>query len=291
MYERLIPEVISTFADAGEDERCFLTRLRAADIQLRSQYARSGLVSSTFYGQPLLRAAYLMRYLGHYALQLGDLLKALEGTAAGTVLAGPSLQLAALCGGPVPEAIALATLHQQAGGREFRAAVLDRHAEAWADCWPITARIIADYPGHPHALISGISVNVFNAELGPAERQVLATAQVFTCMNCLNELVGAGAGALSSGLGKRLNALAPGTLVLASDQATYPDCARGLRMLRYLLEQAGAHILLADLDPAHPHEAENRFELPERIAWIYSSANENRFRIKVKQLRLAALIR
>ena len=33
MYERLIPEVISTFADAGEDERCFLTRLRTADIQ------------------------------------------------------------------------------------------------------------------------------------------------------------------------------------------------------------------------------------------------------------------
>jgi hypothetical protein len=61
-------------------------------------------------------------------------------------------------------------------------------------------------------------------------------------------------------------------------------------MLLDLLMERQATILLAELDPRQPHEMENRFELPARISWIYSGENENRFRIFVKQLRLAAIL-
>jgi hypothetical protein len=291
MYERLIPAVIETFAAPGESERAFLTRLRDADIRLRRNYATSGPVAAEPYAEPILRAAYLFRYLGHYALQLGDLLLDLEGTAAGSILARDSLRLAALCGGPCPEAIALASLHQQAGGQQLQDTVLDLHAQAWADCWPITSQIIAAYPGHPRIEIDGLTCNLFSPMPRLAVQRLLGGAQVLTCMNCLNELVGINSAVLKGSLRRYLSHLSPGTLVLATDQAVYPDCARGMSMLHDLLNEAGAEFLLAELDPSQPHEAENRFELPERIAWIYSQANQNRFRIYVKQLRLAALIR
>lgn len=291
MYERLIPAVIETFAAPGESEHAFLTRLRDADIRLRRNYATSGPVAAEPYAEPILRAAYLFRYLGHYALQLGDLLGDLEGTAAGSILATNPLKLAALCGGPCPEAIALASLHQQAGGQHLQATVLDLHAQSWADCWPITSQIIANYPEHPCVEIDGITCNLFGRTARPDVQRLLGSAQVFTCMNCLNELVGINSAGLQRGLRRYLSYLSPGTLVLATDQAGYPDCAKGMSMLHDLLNAAGAEFLLAELNPSQPHEAENRFKLPERIAWIYSQANQNRFRIYVKQLRLAALIR
>ena len=290
MYQRLIPAVIETFAAPGESELAFLTRLRDADIRLRRNYATSGAVAAEPYSEPILRAAYLFRYLGHYALQLGDLLRDLEGTAAGSILVTDPLNVAALCGGPCPEAIALASLHQQAGGQRLQATVLDLHAQAWTDCWPITSQIIADYPGHPRIEIDGITCNLFSLMPRLAVQRLLGGAQVLTCMNCLNELVGINSAGLKRSLQRYLSHLSPGTLVLATDQAGYPDCARGMSMLHDLLNEAGAEFLLAEIDPAEPHEAENRFELPERIAWIYSQANRNRFRIYVKQLRLAALL-
>ena len=291
MFECLIPEVINTFADNDESEHAFLMRLQAADIRLRKNYATNGAVDSGPYAEPILRAAYLFRYLGHYALQLGDLLQDLQDTAARDVLAKPTLNLAALCGGPCPEAITLATLHQQAGGRAFNATVLDLHARAWSDCWPITERIIADYSGHPHAVVRGISNNIFGILIPRRERDALTDANVFTCMNCLNELVGVNTTGLRRGLKQRLALLSPGTLVLASDQANYPDCASGLQILHQLLEGIGADVLLADLDPSNPHRAENRFELPDRIGWLYTKDNANLFRIHVRQLRLAAILR
>jgi hypothetical protein len=109
-------------------------------------------------------------------------------------------------------------------------------------------------------------------------------------MNCLNELVGLDAEGLRRGLALRLDALSPGTLVLASDLAGYGDCARGLRMLHELLQERGATTLQAQLDSNSPHVSQNRYDIPERIAWIYSGENKNRFRIFVRQLRLAALI-
>lgn len=290
MYEQLIPAVIDTFSLPGELERDFLLRLRAADIRLRRNYATSAAVSSEPYAEPILRAAYLLRHLGHYSLQLGDLLKDLEGSAAEPVLALPELRLAALCGGSCPEAIALAALHSQAGGRRLQVDVLDRHAEAWSDCWPITTGIIRHYPGHPEVRIEGVSTDLLTSSLSPQEHRRLQVAQVFTSMNCLNELVGVDAQGLQRGLAIRLDALSPGTLVLASDLAGYSDCARGLKMLLDLLTERGAVVLLAEVDPSRPHEMENRFDIPERISWIYSGRNENRFRIWVKQLRLAAIM-
>lgn len=290
MYEQLIPLVINSFSLPGETERDFLLRLRSADIRLRRLYATSSAVSSEPYAEPILRAAYLFRYLGHYTLQLGDLLRDLEGSAAEPVLARPELRLAALCGGPCPEAIALAALHSQAGGRRMHVDVLDRHAEAWSDCWPITTAIIRHYPCHPEAQITGLDTQLLKPVLSPEEQRRLQKAQVFTSMNCLNELVSLDAQGLQRGLAMRLDTLLPGTLVLASDLAGYSDCARGLRMLLDLLRKRQARILLAELDPRQPHVMENRFELPARISWIYSGENENRFRIFVKQLRLAAVL-
>jgi hypothetical protein len=291
MYERLIPAVIETFAAPGESERDFLIRLRDADIRLRRNYATSGPVTAEAYAEPILRAAYLFRYLGHYALQLGDLLRDLEGTAACTILAADCLKLAAFCGGPCPEAIALASLHQQAGGQLLQATVLDLHAQAWADCWPITSQIIAHYPEHPRTEIDGITCNLFSLMARPGVQRLLGSVQVITCMNCLNELVGINSAGLKRSLQRYLSHLSPCTLVLATDQAGYPDCARGMSMLHDLLNESAAEFLLVEIDPAQPHQAENRFDVPERIAWIYSQANQNRFRIHVKQLRLAALIR
>lgn len=290
MYEQLIPLVINTFSMPGEKERDFLLRLRSADIRLRRIYATSAAVSSEPYAEPILRAAYLLRYLGHYTLQLGDLLTDLEGSAAEPVLARPDLRLTALCGGPCPEAIALGALHSQAGGRSLRVDVLDRHAAAWSDCWPITATIIRHYLRHPEVRIEGIATELFNPSLYLEEDDLLRKAHVFTSMNCLNELVGVDARGLQRSLAMRLDALQPGTLVLASDLAGYSDCARGLQMLLDLLMRRQATILLAELDPKLPHAMENRFELPARIAWIYSGEHENRFRIFVKQLRLAAIL-
>jgi len=290
MYERLIPEVIASFATPGESERAFLTRVREADIQLRKHYATRGVVATKPYTAPIFRAAYLLRYLGHYSLQLGDVLNDLEGTEAEPLLAQPDLHLAALCGGPCPEVIALAVLHQQAQGRQLHAHVLDLHANDWADCWPIAAGIAQDYPAHPQVSISGLAIDLFQPSLSPREKQVLAGAQVFTCMNCLNELMGVDAASLRRGLELRLTALTSGSLVIASDLASYPNCARGLQMLARMLEQQGATFLLADLDPGQPHEVRNAFALPRRIAWMYGPEGENNFRINVKQLRLAALI-
>jgi hypothetical protein len=290
MYEQLIPLVINNFSLPGESERDFLLRLRAADIRLRRIYATSAAVPSEPYAEPILRAAYMLRYLGHYTLQLGDLLKDLEGSAAEPVLALSEVRVAALCGGPCPEAIALGALHSQAGGRRLRVDVLDRHAEAWSDCWPITTTIIRHYLRHPEAQIEGLATQLLQPSVPTQEEHRLRKAHVFTSMNCLNELVGVDAQALQRALAMRLDALSPGTLVLASDLAGYSDCAQGLQMLLDLLLERQATILLAELDPRQPHEMENRFELPARISWIYSGENENRFRIFVKQLRLAAIL-
>lgn len=290
MYEQLIPAVIETFSLPGETERDFLLRLRAADIRLRRNYATSAAVSCEPYAEPILRAAYLLRYLGHYTLQLGDLLRDLEGSAAEPVLALPELRLAALCGGSCPEAIALAALHRQAGGCHLQVDVLDRHAGAWSDCWPITTAIIRQYLGHPETRIEGLDTDLLKPLLPQEECRRLQMAQIFTSMNCLNELVGVDAHGLLRGLEMRLDALSPGTLVLASDLAAYGDCARGLRMLLDLLRERQATVLLAELDPGRAHEMANRFDTPKRIAWIYSSENKNNFRIHVKQLRLAAIL-
>lgn len=82
MYERLIPEVLRTFSAPGESERAFLERVQQADMALSGMYRTGRAVSADPYAQSITRAAYLLRYLGHYTLQLGDLLTDLEGTAA-----------------------------------------------------------------------------------------------------------------------------------------------------------------------------------------------------------------
>ncbi len=290
MYDTLIDSVIDTFARPGETEREFLERVQQADIRLRSNYATSSRVSDAIYADPVIRAAYLLRYLGHYTFQLADLLMALETTPVRALFARPQLRVVSLCGGPCPEAIALASLQDPQPGRRLDVHVLDRNAEDWADCWPIATAIADTYPGHAQLHITGSPVDVLSPQLSAAEGAALARADVFTAMNCLNELLGVGEAALRRGLAARLDALPFGAAVLASDLAGYAACERGLIALHQLLVERGARILLAELNRAEPHEAENRLTPPPRIAWMYGQANRNNFRIYVKQLHLAALL-
>ncbi|MDM7954093.1 MAG: hypothetical protein QUV07_12880 [Cyanobium sp. CZS 25K] len=291
MYDRLIPEVIRTFSAPGEIERTFLERVREADIRLTRGFRTNGPVPSDRYADPSLRAAYLLRYLGHYSLQLGDVLSALKDTRAEPVLAREELRLVALCGGPCPEAIALAALHQQAGGRRLEVDVLDRNAAHWADCWPISSAIAHAYPEHPEVRIRGLAIDLLQPGLSAAERERLGRVHVFTAMNCLNELIGLGAARVHAGLESRLAALPSGTLVLASDQANYTDCEKGLQLLHGLLLERRTVILLAELNKAGAHHACNGFDEPKRISWMYGPENRNRFRKHTYQIRLAALLR
>lgn len=289
MYDLLIPGVLEQFTPAATTESGFLEQVQQADIRLVKHFRTHGPVSPEIYTDPLIRVAYLLRHLGHYTLQMGDLLTALDGRPeVAAVLGRRRLRLAALCGGPCPEAIALACLHRQLGGVVMDVTVLDRNASHWDDCWPITGAIAGSYPEHPSVRITGVGTDLFSATMAAAERRALAGADVFTTMNCLNELVGLGIGRVRQGLRRRLALLRSGTLVLASDQAGYGDCTRGLTLLRQLLEEQGARILLDD--QGQVHAVENRLELPQGIAWMYGAANENRFRVKVKTLRLAAVL-
>lgn len=290
MYELLIPSVIERFSAPGQSERIFLERVQAADIRLARHFRTQGEpVSPEIYREPLIRAAYLLRHVGHYTLQLGDVLTALDGRPeAAAALNRPHLKLAALCGGAGPEAIALACLHKQLGGQALEATVLDLNASHWQDCWPISSSIAQSYNEHPNVTLKGIAIDLLSGPPIPAEQKVLAEAQVFTAMNCLNELVGLGIEKVRSALEQRLTALAPGTLVLASDLAGYGDCTRGLALLRQLLKERGAQVLLDD--QGQVHEVENRLDVHPRIAWMYGGANANRFRIWVRSLRLAAVL-
>lgn len=290
MYELLIPSVIKRFSAADQSERAFLEDVQAADVRLGKHFRTRGQpVSPAIYAEPLIRAAYLLRHLGHYSLQIGDVLMALDGEpAAAAVLARPHLKLAALCGGPAPEAVGLACLHRQFDGQQLEVTVLDLNARHWSDCWPISAAIALSYPQHPCVAINGHTIDLFSGPPDRAERTALDGSQVFTAMNCLNELVGLGLDRLSSALSQRLEALPSGALVLASDLAGYGDCTQGLNLLRQLLLERKAQIILDD--QGQVHVVSNRLGVPSRIAWMYSEANQNRFRIHVKQLRLAAVL-
>ncbi|MCT0212427.1 MULTISPECIES: hypothetical protein [unclassified Synechococcus] len=291
MYELLIPRVIGAFSKPQEPERVFLKRVQKADVRMRQNYKSQQTIGSAIYEDPSVRAAYLLGYLGHYSLQLGDVLTALDGQPeAAAVLCQPHLRVAALCGGPAPEAIALAALHSQLRGESLEVTVFDRNALHWQDCWPISQEVANHYPTHPQVRISGQSVDLVATPMGPKERAVLGRCQVLTAMNCLNELYGLGVEHLRRALAERLDVLPPGALVLASDQANYPDCERGLAVLHELLQERQAKVHLADLKRSEAHVVANRFGLPERISWMYGPENENNFRVWVRQLRLAACL-
>jgi len=289
MYDLLIPSVIERFSTPVQSERSFLEQVQTADLRLCRHFRSKQPISPVIYSDPLIRAAYLLRHLGHYTLQFGDVLNALDGhPEAAAALARPHLKLAALCGGAGPEAIALACLHKQLGGQVLEATVLDLNAAHWEDCWPISSSIAQRYNQHPSVTLQGLALDLLGGPPTPAEQKVLAEAQVFSAMNCLNELVGLGIERVRSGLDHRLALLAPGTLVLASDQALYRDCSKGLTLLRRLLLERGARVLLDD--QGEVHEVENRLGVDPRIAWMYGDANKNRFRIWVRSMRLAAVL-
>lgn len=296
MQNQLLDDVLVRIRQPGESESAVLLRLRQADARLTELYRSNAVQASAGYADPLIRAAYLLRYLPHYTLQLGDLLSSLEGwPELARVLSRPRLRHAALCGGPAPEAIALAVLHAQAGGRQLHTTVLDRQACAWSDCWPLSARVAQAFAAHPAVQIDGQSTNLSHG-LSPRERQLLGQCQLFTLMNALNELMQLGSERLQPTLDARLAALPAGAVVLCSDQANYLACQQGMALLQALLEQRGARILVQRISRRQAHEMSNRFDLSPRLQSLYGQSaidggpRTNAYRIHVHQLQLAAVL-
>lgn len=296
MLDHLLARISSAHRRPAETEQAFRSRLRQADIQLAAVYRSDDVSAGHAYAQPILRAAYLLRYLPHYVLQLGDILRCLEGEpAVAAAIARPELRHAALCGGPAPETIALAVLHQQAGGRWLHTTVLDQLAHSWSDCWPISAEVAMAFSHHPAVVVDGCSTDLAHA---PSSSEVasLGSSQVLTLMNGFNELMKLGQGPLSRALQARLEALPPGALVLASDQASYVRSEQGLALLLQLLQAQGARILLERTTAATAHEVENRFDRPDGLQAIYGQSAgpdgpiTNYYRIRNRQLQLAAVL-
>ena len=291
MYDLLIDLTIQNFSNPGESEEGFMKRMSLADPKLKSNYTRSN-VSCEPYSEGSSRAAYLLRYLGHYTLQLGGLLKALEGNQAVVdVITLPELNVACLCGGPCPEAIAISLLHSQAKGRRLRALCLDKQAKFWEDCWHISEKIATHYGSHPHVSIKGEGTDMLSYEQKEKERNFLKRANILTLMNCLNELIvnGKETGRLES-LYNRLKQLQPGALILLSDQSEYTGNQDSLRdFCNFLVQDLGAEIVVCD-EKIHWQNRFNSNQPPSRISSIYGHDN-NYFRIHQRNLQLAAIVK
>lgn len=296
MQSQLLDAVVARHRRPGESEAELLQRLRLADSQLTALYRRNDVEASSGYADPLVRAAYLLRYVPHYTLQLGDLLHALEGDpAVARLFCRPFLQHASLCGGPAPETIALSVLHAQGGGQQLQTTVLDRQAEQWSDCWSVTSSVALRHSRHPSVQIGGHTTNL--AQLCcPQERDLLSGCQMLTLMNALNELMLIGAERLYRQLENRLICLEPGALVLISDQANYVRCQQGMALLLQLLEAIGARILIARTGLDAAVSVSNRFELHPRLRMVYGQSGfdggpqTNLYRVKNHQLQLAAVL-
>ena len=299
MLDHLLDQLRVRHRGEAVTQRQLLRRLRQADSRLTALYRTADVSAGPAYGEAWIRSAYLLRYLPHYTLQIGDLLRDLEGDAqVAALFAQPQLNHAALCGGPAPEAIALAVLHQQAGGRRLHTLVLDQQAPHWSDCWPISASVARAFGDHPQLQISGLHADLSRPP-SPEELGRLAGSQVLTLMNALNELMQLGSFRLRRSLAARLRALPSGALVLISDQARYSRCAQGMALLQRLLINSGARIMISRTSAAQAHAAQNRFELTPRLQGLYGQAagadstaepQMLRFRIHNEQLQLAALM-
>ena len=296
MQNHLLDEVLARHRQPHESEAAVIQRLRRADSRLTALYRRRDVEAAAAYNDPLIRSAYLLRYLPHYTLQIGDLLRDLEGIPEVALILGQSeLRHVALCGGPAPEPIALALLHAQAGGQRLRTTVLDRMAEAWSDCWPISASTARAFSGHSAIEIDGAAANLADPP-EPRELELLADCQLLTLMNALNELMGRSSARLEQQLEARLAVLPPGALVLISDQARYDRCQEGMALLRSLLLQRGARLLIDRTSRNRIHVMGNRFRPSPRLRNLYGQSAgaggpaTRHYRIWNRQLQLAALL-
>jgi hypothetical protein len=296
MLEHLLDAVLDRHTAPGESEAEVLARIRRADSRLTDLYRRRDVMALDAYADPLIRAAYLLRYLPHYTLQIGDLLRALEGDAqVAAIFSQPRLQHMAFGGGPAPEAIALAVLHQQGGGTHLHTKVLDQRANQWSDCWPISCRLAMAYSEHPGVEISGLQGDLSRPPAA-TESALLAGARVLSLMNVLNELMAPGAAPLRTALAQRLGALPSGALVLISDQAFYERCVEGMQLVKDLLSELGARILISRTVPQEAVAWANRFELSPRLRQVYgqsagaSGPATRNYRIRIHSLQLAALM-
>lgn len=296
MQSQLLDQLLTRLRQPNETEAAVLARLRLADSRLTELYRRSDVEASAGYADPMVRAAYLLRYLPHYTLQLGDMLHHLEGSPdVARLFCMPRLRHASLCGGPAPEPIALAVLHAQGGGSELRSTVLDRQAEHWGDCWPVSCSLARQHSEHANVQIDGQTTNLAQV-CTLQERQLLAGCHLFTLMNALNELMLIGSDQLRRQLEMRMACLPQGALVLISDQANYKRCQQGMELLTGVLADMGARILISRTTAEDAHAVANRFQLDARLATIYNQSGgdggprTNAYRIHNHGLQLAAVM-
>lgn len=296
MLDLLLNAVLERHTQPGESEADVLARIRVADSRVTALYKAHDVMASAAYAEPIIRAAYQLRYQPHYVLQIGDLLHELQGCDdVGPIFSQPRLRHVALCGGPAPEPIALAVLHQQGGGRHLHSTVLDKGAHHWSDCWATSAQVAATFSGHPKVVIDGFATDLAQ-QPSSAERAVLGQAQVLTLMNAFNELMRLGRPNVEAGLAARLAALPRGALVLVSDQASYQRVVEGFALMQRLLASRGARFLVVRTSRQAEHVMENRFDMVPRLRRIYGQPEgaqgpaTNHYRIKNKQLQLAALL-
>lgn len=295
MLDALVDQVFQRHRCPGESDQALIARLRIADSRLPALYRNHTVDADHAYADSLIRAAYMLRYLPNYTLQLGDILKDLEGEpGVAATLMTPELRHVALCGGPAPEAIALAVLHQQAGGRHLQTTVLDKQVPHWADCWPATAAVAQAFSSHPAVAIRGEPLDLGSRTLqGEA---LLRTCHVLSLMNAFNELIRLGEPTLRRALRVRLSALPAGCLVLASDQANYPACESGMALLAEELQRIGARLLISRISKARAREIRNEFSMVPRLRSLYGQPGgpegpkTNHYRINMATLQLAALL-
>jgi hypothetical protein len=296
MLDHLLDAVLDRHTAPGESEAQVLARIRLADSQLTGFYSATDVTASAAYADPLIRAAYQLRYQPHYVLQIGDLLRELEGDEeVAELFSRPQLRHVALCGGPAPEPIALAVLHRHGGGSHLHSTVIDQGASHWRDCWPTSARVATAFSNHPRVEIDGMPAGLAHQ---PTDQEcaALAQSQVLTLMNALNELMQIGAATLEATLAARLAALPSGSLVLVSDQAAYRRSAEGIALIQRLLSARGARFLITRTSPSEAHVMENRFQLVPRLQQVYGQPAGQQvpptryYRIWNRQLQLAALM-
>jgi hypothetical protein len=73
VLDPLYDAMLEQYSLAGESKQQQLARLRYADNRLRALYRCEDVIAIDAYSDPLIRAAYLLRYLPHYTLQISGL--------------------------------------------------------------------------------------------------------------------------------------------------------------------------------------------------------------------------
>jgi len=119
MQNQLHDEVLADHRRPGESEAPRIAPPTAGGQRAHRALPARARETSEAYGDPLIRGVYLLRYLPHYTLQLGDLLHSLEGSAelAAVFSPGPGCVMSHSAAAPHPSRSPWPCCMAQVGGR------------------------------------------------------------------------------------------------------------------------------------------------------------------------------